>query len=113
MSKKTKPKASERPTKDSTIERIILWMVSGLSGEDLEAAAVAKLQIDPSRVKAAVSEARKRLAELPADKCSEIICYCNISLRGYEAALVLEANGWANVKVMEGGLMAWPYPREK
>jgi NADPH-dependent 2,4-dienoyl-CoA reductase/sulfur reductase-like enzyme/rhodanese-related sulfurtransferase len=56
---------------------------------------------------------RKRLAELPADKEAEIICFCKISLRGYEAALVLEANGWKNVKVMEGGIVAWPYPRER
>jgi rhodanese-related sulfurtransferase len=56
---------------------------------------------------------RKRLHELPADKGKEIICYCKISLRGYEAELVLEGNGWQNVKVMEGGVMAWPYPREK
>ena len=54
---------------------------------------------------------RKRLKELPEDKNREIICYCKISLRGYEAALALEANGWKNVKVMEGGIMAWPYPR--
>jgi len=56
---------------------------------------------------------RKRLHELPEDREKEIICYCKISLRGYEAALVLEDNGWKNVKVMEGGVMAWPYPREK
>ncbi len=56
---------------------------------------------------------RKRLRELPQDKEKEIVCYCKISLRGYEAALVLEGNGWKNVKVMEGGLMAWPFPREK
>jgi NADPH-dependent 2,4-dienoyl-CoA reductase/sulfur reductase-like enzyme/rhodanese-related sulfurtransferase len=56
---------------------------------------------------------RKRLNELPQDKETEIICYCKISLRGYEAAIILEGNGWKNVKVMEGGLMAWPYPREK
>ena len=56
---------------------------------------------------------RKRLSELPADKNAEIVCYCKISLRGYEAALVLEANGWKNVRVMEGGVMAWPYAREK
>ena len=24
-----------------------------------------------------------------------------------------EAHGYANVKVMEGGIMAWPFPREK
>ncbi len=56
---------------------------------------------------------RKRLNELPEDKGREIICFCKISLRGYEAALVLEANGWKDVKVMEGGIMAWPYTREK
>jgi len=56
---------------------------------------------------------RKRLVELPTDKNTEIICFCKISLRGYEAALILEANGWKNVRVMEGGIMAWPYPREK
>jgi len=56
---------------------------------------------------------RKRLHELPEDKDAEIICFCKISLRGYEAALVLEANGWKNVRVMEGGIMAWPYSRER
>ncbi|MCK5683680.1 FAD-dependent oxidoreductase [bacterium] len=56
---------------------------------------------------------RNRLHELPQDKDKLIICYCKISLRGYEAALILSANGWTNVKVMEGGIMAWPYGREK
>jgi NADPH-dependent 2,4-dienoyl-CoA reductase/sulfur reductase-like enzyme/rhodanese-related sulfurtransferase len=56
---------------------------------------------------------RGRLDELPADKEREIICYCKVSLRGYEAATLLEAHGWKNAKVLEGGVMAWPYPREK
>jgi rhodanese-related sulfurtransferase len=56
---------------------------------------------------------RQRLGELPEDRDREIVCYCKISLRGYEAALVLQANGWRNVKVMEGGIMAWPFAREK
>lgn len=56
---------------------------------------------------------RKRLNELPGDKSSEIVCFCKISLRGYEAALVLEAHGWKRVKVMEGGIVAWPFPRER
>jgi len=42
-----------------------------------------------------------------------VIGDCKISLRGYEAALVLEAHGWNNVHGMEGGVMAWPYAREK
>jgi NADPH-dependent 2,4-dienoyl-CoA reductase/sulfur reductase-like enzyme/rhodanese-related sulfurtransferase len=56
---------------------------------------------------------RRRMNELPADKTREIIAYCKISLRGYEVANYLEAQGYTNVKVMEGGLMAWPFPREK
>jgi len=56
---------------------------------------------------------RARLAELPADKDREIICYCKVSLRGYEAAGLLQANGWNNVKVLEGGIASWPYAREK
>ncbi len=56
---------------------------------------------------------RKRLHELPQDRDKEIVCYCKTSLRAYEASLVLVANGWKNVKVMEGGVMAWPFPREK
>jgi NADPH-dependent 2,4-dienoyl-CoA reductase/sulfur reductase-like enzyme/rhodanese-related sulfurtransferase len=60
-----------------------------------------------------IGDLRKRMNELPADKDKEIICYCKISLRGYEAASLLSANGWTNVKVMEGGIMAWPFAREK
>ncbi|MBB1093758.1 FAD-dependent oxidoreductase [Rhodopseudomonas palustris] len=56
---------------------------------------------------------RDRLNELPSDKAAEIVVYCRISLRGYEAAALLQGYGWHNVKVLEGGLMAWPYPREK
>lgn len=56
---------------------------------------------------------RKALAELPADKDCEIVCFCKISLRGYELARILQANGYTNVKVMEGGIMAWPYARER
>ncbi len=56
---------------------------------------------------------RSRLAELPSDKNAEIICFCKVSLRGYEAELILRAHGYTNVQVMEGGIMAWPYPRKK
>ncbi len=56
---------------------------------------------------------RSRLAELPANKNAEIICFCKISLRGYEAEIILRAHGYTNVHVMEGGIMAWPYPRKK
>jgi NADPH-dependent 2,4-dienoyl-CoA reductase/sulfur reductase-like enzyme/rhodanese-related sulfurtransferase len=60
-----------------------------------------------------LGELRDRLDELPADKDREIICYCKISLRGYEAQRLLEGHGWNNVRVLEGGVMAWPFGREK
>ena len=55
---------------------------------------------------------RNALDQLPQDKDAEIITFCKISMRGYEAQQVLEANGWTNVKVMEGGIMAWPFKVE-
>jgi NADPH-dependent 2,4-dienoyl-CoA reductase/sulfur reductase-like enzyme/rhodanese-related sulfurtransferase len=60
-----------------------------------------------------LGQLRKRITELPADKNTEIVVWCKISLRGYEAALILQANGYKNVKLMEGGIMAWPWEREK
>lgn len=60
-----------------------------------------------------LGQLRKRMTELPEDKNAEIITWCKISLRGYEAALILQANGYTNVKVLEGGIMAWPWSREK
>lgn len=60
-----------------------------------------------------IGELRYRFEDLPEDRDREIVCFCKISLRGYEAALVLESAGWRNVKVLEGGVMAWPFGREK
>jgi len=60
-----------------------------------------------------LGQLRKRFGELPVDKNREIVTWCKISLRGYEAALILQANGYKNVRVLEGGIMAWPYKREK
>jgi NADPH-dependent 2,4-dienoyl-CoA reductase/sulfur reductase-like enzyme/rhodanese-related sulfurtransferase len=56
---------------------------------------------------------RKRLNELPDNKDKQIVTYCKISLRGYEAAVLLKAHGYKNVKVMEGGIAAWPFEKEK
>ncbi len=56
---------------------------------------------------------RKRIDELPKDKDTEIITFCKISLRGYEAAVMLKAHGYTNVKVLEGGIAAWPFEKEK
>jgi rhodanese-related sulfurtransferase len=48
-----------------------------------------------------LGQLRKRLNELPEDKNTEIITWCKISLRGYEAARVLQAYGYRNVKVLK------------
>jgi NADPH-dependent 2,4-dienoyl-CoA reductase/sulfur reductase-like enzyme/rhodanese-related sulfurtransferase len=53
---------------------------------------------------------RNRTGELPRDK--EIITFCKISLRGYEAALILKAAGFERVRVLDGGLAMWPFEKE-
>ncbi|MCU4163991.1 FAD-dependent oxidoreductase [Carboxylicivirga caseinilyticus] len=60
-----------------------------------------------------IGQLRTRIQELPKDKDTPIVTYCKISLRGYEASRVLKANGYTNVKVMEGGIMGWPFEKEK
>lgn len=55
---------------------------------------------------------RRRTDQLPQDLNREIITYCKVSLRGYEAATYLESLGYTNVKVMEGGITVWPFEVE-
>lgn len=50
---------------------------------------------------------RERLHELPRDR--DILAFCKISLRGYEAQLILAQAGFNNVWFIEGGLTAWPF----
>jgi NADPH-dependent 2,4-dienoyl-CoA reductase/sulfur reductase-like enzyme/rhodanese-related sulfurtransferase len=54
---------------------------------------------------------REKMGSLPKDK--EIITFCKISLRGYEAQKILEAGGFTNVSFMDGGILTWPYELEK
>ena len=50
---------------------------------------------------------RSRLGELPKDK--EIVAFCKISVRGYEAQRILDGAGLKNVRFLDGGLAGWPY----
>ena len=54
---------------------------------------------------------RARLGELPKDK--EIITFCKVSLRGYEAARILQGAGFSNVRVMDGGVVVWPFEKSQ
>ncbi|HUX03272.1 MAG TPA: hypothetical protein VMY35_20100 [Phycisphaerae bacterium] len=45
----------------SDAERVMLWMVGGVSGADLERMCVSKLGTDPAKAKKIVAEARKRI----------------------------------------------------
>lgn len=54
---------------------------------------------------------RARLGELPKDK--EIVTFCKVSLRGYEAATILQAAGFTRVRVMDGGVVAWPFEKQR
>ncbi|MBN2725438.1 MAG: FAD-dependent oxidoreductase [Deltaproteobacteria bacterium] len=60
-----------------------------------------------------LSTLRRRLRDVPPQKNTLIVCYCLMGPRSYEASLILRAEGYTNVRVMEGGMMAWPFPREK
>ena len=57
-----------------------------------------------------LEELRSRLAEL--GKADEIVAFCKISLDGYDAECILEGEGFENVKVIEGGVAAWPFACE-
>ncbi len=57
-----------------------------------------------------LGQLRSRMAEL--GKEDEIVAFCKISLRGYEAECILEGEGFTDVKVLEGGVAAWPFECE-
>jgi NADPH-dependent 2,4-dienoyl-CoA reductase/sulfur reductase-like enzyme/rhodanese-related sulfurtransferase len=50
---------------------------------------------------------REKLDTIPKNK--EIVAFCKISLRGYEAQKILNAAGFTNVSFMDGGILTWPF----
>ncbi len=69
-----------------------------------------QMRIDDSRVKLIpLGKLRSCLDELPKDK--EIIPFCKISLRGYEAERILTGEGYLKVKYLDGGIICWPYEK--
>lgn len=69
---------------------------------------VAKVAL-PGAVNIPLGTLRDRVNEIPRDK--EIVAFCQASMRAYEAALILRANGFDRVKVLDGGVAMWPYEK--
>jgi len=63
----------------------------------------------PNSINIPLGVLRRRLHEL--DKSKTIVTFCNISLRGYEAALILKAADFPDVRVLDGGTDMWPYEK--
>lgn len=68
-----------------------------------------RMRIDhPGVMLLPLGKLRQEGKTLPKDR--EIVVSCMSSLRAYEGCLILKALGYENVKFMDGGLLAWPYP---
>jgi rhodanese-related sulfurtransferase len=66
------------------------------------------MRIEDERVRLLpLGKLRALLGDLSKD--AEIIPFCKISLRGYEAQTILEGAGFENVRFMDGGVVGWPY----
>lgn len=63
----------------------------------------------PNALNIPLGALRARAAEL--DKSQEIVAFCKVSLRGYEAAMILKGLGFQNVRFMDGGVAMWPYEK--
>jgi len=63
----------------------------------------------PGAILITLGTLRSRLNELSKDK--EIVVFSGLSLRAYEAALVLRAAGFEKVRVLDGGIEMWPYEK--
>jgi NADPH-dependent 2,4-dienoyl-CoA reductase/sulfur reductase-like enzyme/rhodanese-related sulfurtransferase len=49
---------------------------------------------------------REKVNELPRDR--DILAFCKVSMRGYEAQRILNAAGFDRVWFIEGGIISWP-----
>ncbi len=68
---------------------------------------VAAMQLPYDVVHIPLGALREKAGELPKDK--DILAFCKVSLRGYEAQRILNAAGLSRVQFIEGGLVAWPF----
>ena len=52
-----------------------------------------------------MSELAGRLPEIPA--AGDVVVACRVGARSAQVVMYLMANGWENVRNLEGGLIAW------
>lgn len=48
-----------------------------------------------------------QIEDLEELKDKEVICYCRSGNRSGQAAMILQENGFTNVKNLSGGMLAW------
>jgi len=48
-----------------------------------------------------------KAVDLPKDR--EIVAFCKISVRGWDAYAILRRLGFTNLSVLEGGVAGWPF----
>lgn len=53
-----------------------------------------------------IEELRERAGEIPKDK--EVVVFCILSTRGFEGQLILNHEGYEDVKFVQGGIQFWP-----
>ncbi len=58
-----------------------------------------------------LGEVKAKAEQLPKNK--EIMPFCKISLRGWEAYSILKGIGFERLTLLEGGIVAWPYEIKK
>ena len=71
----------------------------------------AELNIPAKVINIPLGQLRKRIKEVPKDK--KMVVLCKSGTRAYEAYCILKTNGYENIKILQGGLLAWPYLKEK
>ncbi len=52
----------------------------------------------------------EKAPELPKDR--EIITYCKVSIRGWDAYTILNRLGFKKIALLEGGILGWPFEKK-
>lgn len=80
-----------------------IMLIDVRTQEEFETESIADSQLIP------LGTLRGRLSELPRDR--EIVLIGSSGIRAYEAALIMQAEGFPLVKAMDGGMETWPFAK--